>query len=88
MWKEVIYMNEEAIYKACKKYADEYTKKHVIMPKSQTIIDTWDKADFLRFRTQASKVVSQIDLDLKSVASKVSDKIYEELITSVGGERA
>lgn len=81
-------MTKDDVYKACKKYADQYTKKHVIMPKSQTVIDTWDKADFLRFRTQASKVVSQIDLDIKSIASKVSDKVYEELITSVGGEKA
>jgi len=81
-------MTKEDVYKACKEYADEFTKKNVVMPKNQTIVDTWDKADFLRFRTQASKTVSQIDLNLKSIASKVSDKIYEELITSVGGERA
>ena len=81
-------MTKEAVHKACKKYGDEYVKKHVVMPKSKAITDTWDKADFLRFRTQASKAVSQIELDLKNVASDVSDKVYEELITAVGGERA
>lgn len=81
-------MTKEDVYKTCKKYADEYTKKHVVMPKSQAVIDSWNKADFLQFRTQASKVASQLDLDIKSIAGRVSDKIYEELITSVGGERA
>ena len=81
-------MTKEDVYKACKKYADEYTKKHMTMPKNQAIIDGWNKSDFLRFRTQASRIASQLDLDIKSVAGRVSDKIYEELITSVGGERA
>lgn len=81
-------MTKEDVYKACKKYGDEYAKKHVIMPKSKLVLDTWDKSDFLRFKTQASKVVSQVDLDLKSIASKISDEIYAELITAVGGERA
>jgi len=81
-------MTKDDVYKACKRYADGYVKKQVVMPTSKTVTDTWDKADFLRFRSQASKVVSQIDLDLKSIASKVSDKVYEELILSVGGERA
>jgi len=81
-------MTKEDVYEACKKYADEYTKKNVTMPKSQTVLDGWNKADFLRFRTQASRVASQLDLDIKAIAGRVSDKIYEELITSVGGERA
>lgn len=81
-------MTKDDIKKACKKYADEYVKKHMTMPRSKTVTDEWDKADFLRFRGQASKAVSQIELDLKGVASKVSDEVYEELITSVGGERA
>lgn len=81
-------MTKDAIQKACKKYADDYVKKHMTMPRGKTVTDEWDKADFLRFRGQASKAVSQIELDLKGVASKVSDEVYEELITSVGGERA
>ena len=81
-------MTKDDMYKACKKYGSEYVKGHVTMPKSQAIIDTWDKADFLRFRTHASSVVSQIDLDIKGIAAKVSDEIFEELITSVGGEKA
>jgi len=81
-------MTKEDVYKACKKYADEYTEKHMTMPKNQAEVDGWNKSDFLRFRTQASRIASQLDLDIKSVAGKVSDKIYEELITSVGGERA
>jgi len=80
-------MTKEDVYKACKKYADEYTKKHMTMPKNQGVLDAWNKSDFLRFRTQASRVASQLDLDIKSVAAKVSDKIYEDLIISVGGER-
>ena len=81
-------MTKDALYKACKKYGSEYAKSHVTIPKSQAVIDTWDKADFLRFKTQASKVVSQVELDIKGVAGKVSDEIFEELITSVGGEKA
>ena len=81
-------MTKEDMYEACKKYAEAYVKGHVTIPKSQAVIDTWDKADFLRFRTQASMVASQVELDIKGVAGKVSDKIFEELITSVGGERA
>lgn len=81
-------MTKEDVYEACKKYADEYTKQHIVMPKSQAVVDGWDKSDFLRFRTQASRIASQLDLDIKAIAGRVSDKIYEELITSVGGERA
>lgn len=81
-------MTKKDMYEACKKYADEYVKKQVVMPKNQAVVDSWNKADFLRFRTQASRVASQLDLDIKSIAGRVSDKIYEELITSVGGERA
>ena len=81
-------MLKDTLKKSCMEYASEYAKKHVTMPKSQAVIDTWDKADFLRFKTHASKAVSQIELDIKAVASEVSDKIYEKLITSVGGERA
>jgi len=81
-------MTKDDIYKACKKYAQAYAKGHVTIPRSPAVIDTWDKADFLRFRTQASKVVSQVELDIKGIAGKVSDEIFEELITSVGGEKA
>ena len=80
-------MTKEDMYEACKKYGREYTKEHVTIPKSQAVVDTWDKADFLRFRTQASKVASQVELDIKGIAGKVSDEVFEELITSVGGER-
>ena len=81
-------MTKAELYKACKKYADEYTKKHMTMPTSKAITDGWDKADFLRFKTQASKMASQIDLDLTAIVGKVSDAVFEELILSVGGERA
>ena len=81
-------MTKDDVYKACKKYAEAYAKEHVTTPRSQAIVDTWDKADFLRFKTQASKVVSQVELDIKGIAGKVSDEIFEELIISVGGERA
>lgn len=80
-------MTKEDVYKACKKYADEYTKKHMVMPKSEKVLETWNKADFLRFRTQASRMASQMELDIKGIATRVSDKIFEELILSVGGER-
>ena len=81
-------MTKDDMYKACKKYASAYAKGHVTIPTSKAVVDTWDKADFLRFRTQASKVVSQLELDIKGIAGKVSDEIFEELITSVGGEKA
>ena len=81
-------MTKDEAYEACKKYADKYVEKHVVMPTSKAVTDRWDKSDFLRFKTQASKAVSQIELDLKSIAGAVSDKVYEELILSVGGERA
>jgi hypothetical protein len=80
-------MTKEALYKACKKYADEYVEKHMVMPKTPSEVADWNKANFLDFRTRASKVVSQVEIDLKSAASKASDKVYEELILSVGGEK-
>ena len=81
-------MTKEELYEACKKYADEYVKGHVVMPKTPSEVVSWNKANFLEFKSRASNVVSQVELDLKSVADKVSDKVYEELIISVGGERA
>lgn len=81
-------MTKEDTYKACKKYANDCVKKHMVIPASKSVTDNWDKADFLRFKTQASKVVSQIELDLKGIAGKVSDAVFEELILSVGGEKA
>ena len=81
-------MTKETLEKACMDYGNAYVKKNVPMPKSQAIIDTWDRADFLRFKTRASAAVSAIELDIKGMASKVSDEIYEQLITAVGGEKA
>jgi hypothetical protein len=81
-------MTKEEVYKACKKYGHDYVKKHMTLPASATVTDGWDKADFLRFKSQASNVVSQIELDIKGIAGKVSDAIFEELILSVGGEKA
>ena len=81
-------MTKKDVYKACKKYANDYTKNHIVLPANKTVTDGWNKADFVRFRTEASRVVSQIELDLKGIAGKVSDDIFEELITSVGGEKA
>jgi len=80
-------MTKEELYEACKKYADEYVKGHVVMPKTPSEVESWNKANFLEFKSRASNVVSQVELDLKSTADKVSDKVYEELILSVGGER-
>ena len=79
--------DKEVLHKACIDYAQKYIKGHMIMPKTPSEVADWNKADFLGFRTRASKAVSQIDLDIKAEASKVSDIIYEELITSVGGEK-
>ena len=81
-------MTKEDLYKACKKYANDYVKKEMVMPASDKITDKWDKADFLRFKTQSSKVVSQVEYDIKGIAGKVTDAVFEELILSVGGERA
>lgn len=81
-------MTKDDVYKACKKYANECAKKQMVMPASKSITDGWDKADFLRFKSQASRTVSQIELDIKGIAGKVSDDVFEELILSVGGEKA
>ena len=81
-------MTKDDLFKACKKYANDYVKKEMVMPASKSITDEWDKADFLRFKTQASKVVSQVEQDIKGVAGRVTDAVFEELILSVGGERA
>ena len=80
-------MTKEELFGACKKYADEYVKGHMIMPKTPSEVASWNKANFLEFKSRASNVVSQIELDLKATVDKVSDKVYEELILSVGGER-
>ena len=80
-------MTKEELYVSCKKYADEYVKVHMIMPKTPSEVDNWDKSNFLEFKSRASNIVSQIELDLKSAVERVSDKVYEELILSVGGER-
>ena len=80
-------MTKEELYEACKKYADEYVKGHMIMPKTPSEVASWNKANFLEFKSRASNVVSQIELDLKGASSQASDKVYEELILSVGGEK-
>jgi len=79
--------NKEVLHEACINYAKAYIKGHMVMPKTPSEVDDWNKADFLGYKTRASKAVSQIDLDIKAEASKVSDSVYEELILSVGGER-
>jgi len=81
-------MTKEELSKSCMKYAKEYVDGHIKLPQNPAEANKWNRADFLEFKTRASKAVSQIEIDIKAAASEVSDKVYEELILSLGGEKA
>lgn len=80
-------MTKEELYVICKSYAEDFVKGKVDVP-SEEQLKNWSRADVLAFRSTASRATSEIELELKSVVSQVTDKVYEELILSIGGVKA
>jgi hypothetical protein len=80
-------MTKEELYVICKSYAEDFVKGKVDIPSAEQL-KNWSRADVLAFRSTASRATSEIELELKSVVSQVTDKVYEELILSIGGVKA
>ena len=77
-------MTKEELYEVCKKYASDFVANKVEIPSAEQL-KNWSRADVLGFRSTASRVTSEVEIDLKSIVSQVTDKVYEELIFAIGG---
>jgi RNase P/RNase MRP subunit POP5 len=80
-------MTRKELYEICKKHAKDYVETKVEIP-SEEARKNWSRADYLAFRTTASRAASEVEIELKSIVSQVSDEVYGELIISIGGEKA